>query len=236
VAWLLALLFGGFTTVSGTPGGLATLPPVLDRFAVLYQLFLVSVVGPLFYALFAIFPARSPLDRGAPWLKWGAIALGLVMAFSGLPRHVLELPAPLTRLLGPELAGKLPFWFECFFIVLGLISLAWNRLATRDVEGRRKIRVIFWGTLVGVGPSLVLAGAKRSFGLRSPLWVDAVVDMVVLSLFPLSFAYAIVKHRVLDLPVLLKRSARYLLVQRGFVLLLSAASVCLTVLFALLFA
>ena len=44
---------------------------------------------------------------------------------------------------------------------------------------------------------------------------------VLLWLFPLSFAYAVVKHRVLEIPVLLRRSARYLLVQRGFVILLA---------------
>ena len=38
---------------------------------------------------------------------------------------------------------------------------------------------------------------------------------------PLSITYAIVKHRVLEIPVLFKRSARYLLVQRGFLILLS---------------
>lgn len=38
--------------------------------------------------------------------------------------------------------------------------------------------------------------------------------------WPLSFAYAVVRHRVLEIPVLLKRSARYLLAQRGFTILL----------------
>jgi serine phosphatase RsbU (regulator of sigma subunit) len=53
-----------------------------------------------------------------------------------------------------------------------------------------------------------------------------------LFLYPLSFAYAVVKHRVLEIPVLLKRSARYLLVQRGFLFLHLLVSVAATVLFA----
>jgi serine phosphatase RsbU (regulator of sigma subunit) len=49
------------------------------------------------------------------------------------------------------------------------------------------------------------------------------VSVLFLSfVWPLSFAYAVVKHRVLEIPVLLKRSARYLLVQRGFTILLLA--------------
>jgi hypothetical protein len=41
------------------------------------------------------------------------------------------------------------------------------------------------------------------------------VLVLVVFLYPLSFAYAVVKHRVLELPVLLRRSARYVLVQRA---------------------
>ena len=51
-------------------------------------------------------------------------------------------------------------------------------------------------------------------------------------IFPLSFAYAVVRHRVLEIPVLLQRSARYLLVQRGFTILLAFLSASLTLLFA----
>ena len=54
--------------------------------------------------------------------------------------------------------------------------------------------------------------------------------------FPISFAYAVVKHRVLEIPALLRRSARYLLVQRGFTILLALVSVGVTLVFALAFA
>src|SRR5881296_1320988 len=101
------------------------------------------------------------------------------MALAGLPRHQLELPPPLPGLLGQDLADKATFWFQFLFVTLGLVSLLWNRLATQDAEVRRKIQVVFWGTLVGVVPSLLLAGARRSFGLRTPIWVDALVDVLV---------------------------------------------------------
>ena len=55
-------------------------------------------------------------------------------------------------------------------------------------------------------------------------------------LFPLSLAYAVARHRVLDIPILLKRSARYVLVQRGFTFLLGLSSIALTLLFAVSFA
>jgi sigma-B regulation protein RsbU (phosphoserine phosphatase) len=51
----------------------------------------------------------------------------------------------------------------------------------------------------------------------------------------LSFAYAVVRHRVLELPVLLKRSARYVLVRRGFAVLLVLLALGANALFALSF-
>src|SRR3989442_8524544 len=49
---------------------------------------------------------------------------------------------------------------------------------------------------------------------------------------PLSFALAIIKHRVLEIPLLLRLGARYLLVQRGFTVLLVLAGAAVTLLFA----
>ena len=49
-----------------------------------------------------------------------------------------------------------------------------------------------------------------------PYWPDALA-ILFLILYPISFGYSVVKHRVMDIPVLLRRSARYVLVQKGFV-------------------
>ena len=49
-----------------------------------------------------------------------------------------------------------------------------------------------------------------------PFWGWALAVLAI-CLVPLSVAYAVVKHRVMELPVLLRRSARYVLVRRGAV-------------------
>jgi serine phosphatase RsbU (regulator of sigma subunit) len=54
-------------------------------------------------------------------------------------------------------------------------------------------------------------------------------------IFPLSFAYAVVKHRVLEIPVLLRRSARYLLVRRGLAVLVVLLAVVANAAFTLSF-
>src|ERR1019366_10030182 len=78
---------------------------------------------------------------------------------------------------------------------------------------------------------LIRAGVEQYTGFRAPDWLDLVLNAVLL-LVPASFAYAVVKQRVLDIPVLLQRSARYVLVQRGFLVMLCFVSFGLTLAFA----
>jgi hypothetical protein len=97
---------------------------------------------------------------------------------------------------------------------------------------RRKTYVILWGTLIGVAPVSVAVGATFMGGsIRVPLVVWQACVLLLSSVWRLSFAYAVAKHRVLDVPVLFKRSARYVLVQRGYLTLLFPAAATTIVLF-----
>jgi len=230
IAWLLALLFTSFAVIPGVPD--VGIPSPWRHFAIAYQAMMVSVVGPLFYWFFAVFPRPSVLDRRAPWLKWAALPGGLSLAATNLfSTGALSLPWPLSAVLGEVVARGAPFWYEFFFMALGLVSLGLNRAQVKDTDALRRIRVVFWGTILGVTPTLLLAGAGQ-IGFEAPLWSRALVDVLVLSLFPLSFAYAILRHRALDIPVLLRRGARYVLVLRGSTVLLTLACLSLTLLFA----
>src|ERR1039458_3410235 len=56
------------------------------------------------------------------------------------------------------------------------------------------------GTGVGFGPPLIRAAAQQYGGFRSPDWLEMILNAVLL-LVPASFAYAVFKQRVLDVPV-----------------------------------
>jgi sigma-B regulation protein RsbU (phosphoserine phosphatase) len=232
--WLLALMFASLIAAPGIPTGVANVPAGLRPFAAAYQGFFLGLLGADFYAFFALFPIRSPIDRIAPWLKWAGGALGVFFGVAAMRDGALKLPSTLAQFLGQAGAQHVPFYYEFPFIHLGLISLALNYFLTRDLEARRKMRVLFWGTLIAFGPGSVRAAAIGFAGFQSPWWLDTLFT-AVFWIFPLSFAYAVVKHRVLDIPVLLRRSARYVLVQRGFVVVLSLISIAITFLFASLF-
>jgi sigma-B regulation protein RsbU (phosphoserine phosphatase) len=233
-AWLLALMFGGFIAIPIYGESLAGLAPALRVFAMAYRAIFNTMVSPLFYFFFAVFPARSPLDRRLPWLKWIFLVLGAGLIFLLLQEADLLPVLYLGKAAGSHTERIFISAFLYGLLGLGLLSLLCNALSTTTQEARRKIRVIFWGTMVGVVPAALALGASDFFGFHMPLLLATAI-VILLWLFPLSFAYAVVKHRVLEVPVLLRRGMRYLLVQRGFTILLSLSSIGVTLLFALFF-
>ncbi|MCH8947238.1 MAG: SpoIIE family protein phosphatase [Acidobacteria bacterium] len=241
-AWLLALLFGTF--IAGAPllQIEGAIHPTLRGFALAYKVTFQGLSAAIFYYFFAVFPVASPIDRRLPWLKSVLVVAAAVLAVPlGLWGLLAGSSQPL-RVFADQVGGKLinPLLLGYIFGVfgLGLVSLVWNSVRAPTAEARRKTRVIVWGTVAGLTPVLLLQAAAIYAGKHPfsefPFWVWAPTVMA-LFLLPLSFAYAVVKHRVLEIPVLLKRSGRYLLVQRGFTILIFLLSIAATLLLALSF-
>jgi len=232
-AWRLALVFASF--MAGAPIFEAALPPALRSFSVAYKVGFQGA-NPALFLFFSAFPTRSALDRRLAWLKWlcliggvGVSAFFAAWAFSAASLH------PLREWVEPRGWVEPPVAVYVFGTYgLGLAHLAGNALRGAP-EGRRKSRVIVWGTVAGTGPITLLFAAAtylRKPVYEFPFWVWAPC-VIALSLTPLAFAYAVVRHRVLEIPVLLRRSARYLLVQRGSVGLLIALGVAAAMGFSL---
>jgi len=229
-AWLLAILFGavaasrGFEYPGPTPPGWL---PVAHAFQGAH----VGVVGPLFYHFYARFPKQSPLDRRWPALKWILLGLGLFFSTGSLRSGGLSFPEPFRHWIGDLLSDRIALLFVVGCMVLGLASFAANFFGTRDPESRRRMRVMFWGTMLSLVPNVGELLVQSFTRIQLPDWL-VTLFLGLLLLTPVFFAYAVVVHRVLDFPVLLRLSARYLLVQRGFTILLSIGSIALTLLFA----
>ncbi len=229
-AWLLALLFCGFV---GAPGFLNALilPSSVRAFALAYRATAVGMLGPLFYLFFAVFPVRSPLDRRFPWLKWAGLVLGVLIAIPGLRKGDPTLPRIVSHWVGDRGAAVIHFSMTYAFVGLGMISLVQNSfLGTVPAEARRKSKVILWATVIDIVPIVLERVAVDFVGFQPPFWLDSVL-VIVFFTYPLAFAYVVVKHRVMELPVLLRRSARYVLVQRGFIVFMFVVAAGAIVLF-----
>jgi len=227
-AWLLAVFFASFIAIPDLPPGL--FPRELRAFIMTYHVVLANLAGAALYGFLAVFPAASPLDRRAPWLKWIFLAGGGISIVMGLWALAAANTYD-TFWLPLEYGG--PSWVNHSVHLLGnvlglgaetlaVVSLVLNSFRAVTPEAQRKARVIVWGLACGLLPIVMLGMVVSLTGGRFqeiPFWPYAFC-VLALFLLPLSFAYAVVKHRVMEIPLLLRRSARYVLVQRGFVVLM----------------
>jgi serine phosphatase RsbU (regulator of sigma subunit) len=227
-AWLLAVFFASFIAIPDLPPGL--FPRELRALMMTYHVVLASLAGAALYGFLAVFPAASPLDRRAPWLKWIFLAGGGISMAAGLST-IAAANTYWTFWLPIEYGG--PSWASHSLHLLGnvlglgaeslaVVSLVLNSFRAVTPEAQRKARVIVWGLACGLLPIMMLGMVISLNGARfheAPFWPYA-LSVLALFLVPLSFAYAVVKHRVMEIPLLLRRSARYVLVQRGFFVLM----------------
>jgi sigma-B regulation protein RsbU (phosphoserine phosphatase) len=233
-AWLLALLFASF--IGSAPYFELQTPPSLRGFALAYKILFNGISSGLFLYFFSVFPAPSPLDRRVPWLKNVWLGAGLI---GSLPIALLALLDGTVSPVRGFVEGLSPAARSPLFVYgFGGFLLGFGSLVANAVKGgrttRRKSRVILAGTLVGFGPAFLLILVATALGrmpFEFPFYVWA-ISVISMSLMQLSFAYAVVKHQVLEIPVLLRRGARYLLVQRGFLILLTLLGLGATLLFA----
>lgn len=237
-AWLLALMLGGFIAGAGVAEFEYRVPTTLRGPLLAFSTLLGVPLAAVTYAFFSVFPAHTPLERRMPWLKHLGLAIGYgvagVLAVSALAWQgsyayfwLSERFGAWSRWMG---VATLLYWIA--FFILGMVSLLQNAFGPPDV--RRKTRVILFGLIVGWLPIIALQLAAEAAGLRPqqlPPWMWA-SSVLALFAIPLSLGYAVVKHRAMEIPVLLRRSARYLLVRRGLVTAAVLAGVAVTMGFA----
>ena len=88
---------------------------------------------------------------------------------------------------------------------LATMTLALRRV--RSVTSRRQLRWIVWGTTLGAVP--FVAGYALLYALGWPTVPRAEWTVVLLGLVPLAFASAIVRYRLMDVEVIIKRTLVY---------------------------
>jgi phosphoserine phosphatase RsbU/P len=218
-AWLLALLFTSFIS-NPSFNDLGVYANWIRLPAEIFRAVFLGIIPAMVYLFFAVFPEKSPLERRAPWLKWVALLFGIAQIVANLQGSNLQW---LEGLSGPLNSPSLHFprmTLGYGFTGLGLFSLFLTSINSQgSLEASRKARVLLWGTLLGILPVVLERFAQEVWDLHVPFWLNTLIILTVV-VYPLSFAYAIVKYRVLEIPALLRRSARYVLVQRGFFSLL----------------
>jgi serine phosphatase RsbU (regulator of sigma subunit) len=218
-AWLLAVLLATLTGFMGqTPNNLpAWLSLMVGPARILGLLFL-----PVFVHLFLIFPERSPLLRRWPRLEFWLYAPSLLTLLTfGFSRAAQNSFAWVFRYSWLRHLFSVAIIVFVLYLIAGLICLAIN-YAAANADARRRLRVVMAGSAAGVFNLLLLVLIELAPASLRLQWLDDWLDFATLFTFPLiplSFVYAILRHKVIPVSLIIRRSIRYLLVARGSVLL-----------------
>jgi two-component system, NtrC family, sensor kinase len=202
--WLCLAFFGTFTfSFSGR----------LDRLDwVFYWADAVSILllPPLFLHFTLVFP-----ERPRSWIRTpvGAALLPLLYApaaLLGLARVIAVARAPLDGASFARVVEALDRFEPLYLAVCfagGLLVLLRAFSDVRSVTARRQLRWIAWGTGLGAVPFAL--GYALPYALGIPPSLPMELSAVPLSLIPLAFASAIVRYRLMDVEVIVKRTLVY---------------------------
>src|SRR5215813_8450396 len=217
-AWLLALMLGSFT---GLITGSIPLAPIWLQSIARFARFFHIAFFPLCLHFFLFFPERGPWARRFPRLEFWIYLPFLSVMFPLLAIARLGGGDMLAKVPGIHVIGRLINPFATGYLISGLAALTFYYW-TADANNKRRTRAVVAGCGVGI-LSLLIALGGAWFGLNRiyPEVFDLISYFypVTFLLIPLSFVYAIVRHQVIPVRLIIRRSARYVLVSRGAILL-----------------
>ncbi len=97
------------------------------------------------------------------------------------------------------------YLFVCAVAAVGVLVRAFRQITS--VTARRQLRWLAWGTALGVGPFAFGYALPWAFGVNPP--VELQLTAVLLGVVPATFACAIVRYRLRDVEVIIKRGFAY---------------------------
>src|SRR5215469_10548917 len=233
--WDLAARLGALLLAAGAVGPLYFLPygaavgwrhlPALAGALIWIPAIATFVFPSIFCTFFAVFP-RSFFRAHWPWAIIWAPALLSVPPDIRYTFGVVYQPTHTTGLVpGRVMWSQFPLLAT--YLVAGLVMLAVHYRRLEDLNEKRRLRVLLVGLIVSVVPLIPISiSASGGFGRTLSRFFQTAPYLLAadsLSLAcPLSFAYAILRHRLFDIRVIIRQGLQYALA-RGVLLSLVPA-------------
>ncbi|MDA2928442.1 ATP-binding protein [Acidobacteria bacterium AH-259-O06] len=169
------------------------------------------LLPPLFVHFCCYFPQPLSLVRNWPSLRFLFYLPSLfLLGFQALWFSGSLKPLGLPRTAGIEhFLDKVHLSHFMTFFLLGTLALVYSRRQAPSPIQRLQMKWVTRGTLIAILPFLCLYAVPFLIGLPISPYMEA--SILGLVLIPLSFGYAITKHRLMDVALIFKQGAAYVL-------------------------
>lgn len=152
-------------------------------------------------------PVRKPWNtrRGLIWIYGSAATLWT--AHLAVASGLLRFSVPLVEVR--ELLDRMEIGYLVVMFMAGIVLLASAYRMARSVAVRKQMLWVLGGSVLAVVPFAAIYAAPYYWGTIPGDWMN--LSALSLIFLPLAFSYAIIRHRLLDVDLILGRGIAYTL-------------------------
>jgi len=185
---------------------------------------------PLFLHFCLIYPERQQLFQNRRWraalLYVPALLLLALATFVYLRGVLIPLVPPLRKIPAPSesfigLFYKLSFAHFAVALVASVFFLIQTWIKARSAVVRQQMKWVIWGSLLAVAPFTFLYAVVFLLGTQTDPWLTdtAVLPLI---LIPLAFGYSVVRYRLMDVELVVRRVFVYVFTTLAISLMVGA--------------
>ena len=189
---------------------------------------------PLFLHFCLRYPVRTELFQTPRWREYllylPASLISFGIFFLSLFFHLFPTTNAAARL--SEFADKYDafgFLYQAnlYHFVAGLtagaVFLFWRFIKNKQTLVRQRLKWIVWGTLAAVFPVAVFYSVKKYFHLPEDT-ITSALTILPLALIPLSFGHSVVRYRLMDVDVVVRRALVYAMTTLAIAMMIGAVA------------
>ncbi|HLA09486.1 MAG TPA: ATP-binding protein [Pyrinomonadaceae bacterium] len=189
------------------------------------------IFPPLFLHFCALYPTRQRLFNDRRWraliLYVPAFLLLLAADFlflrdeiaKALPFVRENMPAPSENVYG--LFYRISFVHFAVGLIASAVLLVRTWARAKQAVVRQQIKWVVWGTVLAVAPFTMLYGIGYLLGAETDRWLTEAA-VLPLILIPLSFGYSVVRYRLMDVELVVRRVFVYALTTLAIALMIGS--------------
>ncbi len=176
---------------------------------------------PLFLHFCLRYPVRNDVFDAERWktfavylpaaiISFGIVALSLVYYLAPNADFIAVLAKTADKFDLFGILYRINFYHFVIGISLGASVLLWRFLKNKKQPlVRQRIKWAIWGTIIAIAPIIFFQVAKRFVPSLTEDYLTAAITTLPLALIPLSFGHSVVRYRLMDVDVVVRRALVY---------------------------
>ena len=168
--------------------------------------------APLFVHFCALYPTRQQLSPTGRWRAvWFYVPSFILLIFTiavFLRDEMAKAMSGLKSIPVTEPIVGILYWLMFAHFGLALVAgaalLVRKLVNARSTVVRQQVKWVMWGTVLAITPFIFLYGLVYLFGAPTDRWLTDVA-ILLLAIIPFAFGYSVLRYRLMDVELVVRR-------------------------------